>query len=195
MNTEIDRFNITTRAAHGEFIGGGAVVGLKNVGIRTNSRRKMSHDLVQWREKEVKFMLHLVPDQQARTAMRVLKFFQTCTPNAPTQYFPVPNLVPTPAPDQNPNTVPDVDLDLAVIPDPAASPDPAPEGVMAGLNLAALDETTDEDLAAVDEAADLHLDPLDETDDFEVAMDDAAGADLATIDEAIDEAINEAWGK
>ena len=78
------------------------MVGLKNVGIRTNSRGKMAHDLKRWREREISRMLHLVPDQQARVAMRVLKYFQLCTPNAPTQYLTVLGPIPTPAIDHNP---------------------------------------------------------------------------------------------
>ena len=211
VNREIDRFNITTRANHGEFIGGEKVVGLKNCGMRTNSRRKMSHNLVMWREKSVSNMLHLVTDQQARTAMRVLKYFQRCTPNPTGQYFPdpvpIPSLaleidttptcssdqaadnemadpVPVPPPEQSPDPVPDTD--------PATNGDQATDTEMSDPDLAALDETSDDVLETVDEMADLHL-MADLHIDYDIPMDDAAGADLDTIGDAIEEAINEIW--
>ena len=191
VNAAIDRFNVEARASTNEFIGGGAVVGLKNVGLKTNSRGKMAHDFKRWREDEISRMLHLVPDQQARVAMRVLKFFQLCTPNAG-QYFVVPRPSPPPTIDQYPPPP---------APEPASQPptivvtaegdgnvakSPVGSGTV-NFDTALLDVTMEGETEAEGEAVNNAL-----LDDDELAdLNEAAEGDVAAMDEAIEAAIGD----
>ena len=177
------------------------MVGLKNVGLKTNSRGKMAHDFKRWREDEISRMLHLVPDQQARVAMRVLNFFQLCTPNAG-QYFVVPRPSPPPAIVPTPSPPPTIDhYPPPPAPEPTSQPptivvtaegdgnvakSPVGSGTV-NFDAALLDVTMEGEIEAEGEAVDEAL-----LDDDELAdLNEAAEGDVAAMDEAIEAAIGD----
>ena len=94
INARIELFNQSVRTAQGEVIGGvgqlAVVAGLSNLGTRKTNRGR-AHAWDEWREKEPKRKLHLDMPRQAKALRMVVKYLQTNTPNAPSQYHVVNN--------------------------------------------------------------------------------------------------------
>ena len=90
INKAIDDFNYEVRTEDNEILGRRGmkpvVQGCENVGMRMSSGGKWEHMMSKWRESEKKLKLHLVPDLQAKTMNRILRFFKFMTPNPFLQY-------------------------------------------------------------------------------------------------------------
>ena len=90
INRAIEEFNYNVRTENNEILGRRGMIpvvqGCKNIGMRMSSRGKWEHMMSKWRESEPRVKLHLVPELQAKTMIRVLRFFKGYTPNPTLQY-------------------------------------------------------------------------------------------------------------